>query len=660
MDADGALTMPTTLDACRARYCTNLRALYATDPGLASSIDRLPFSTLPALEPTRDAGFTVQLPSDAGPSVYVHSRYRPLEEAQRLVAARMEKPPETLPTGAAEGNADHSDDGAAVVLFGLGLGYHIVACERTALRPTIVVCEPDLHLIKLALCLFELHDQLDSGRLRFVTTTEKGAIHERLKLISTTLMLGTRYVVLPHAARCRVDEFTRFQALVTDYISFARTQLVTALRNSRITFENIINNLPSYLNEPGIEAFAGRGRGFPAVLIAAGPSLSRQLPLLREIQDRAVLIAVQTVLKPLLQQGIRPHFVASLDYHEISAQFYSDLADVQDCALIAEPKVAWQVPDAYPGRVHMLHARVLDDLLGEQLPRRGALKAGGTVAHLAYYFAEHLACNPIVLVGQDLAFSDGMYYAPGMPVEASWQPESSRYQTVEMRQWERIIRIRPILRKVPDSRDGLVYTDEPMFTYAEQFEADFAQTDTRIINTSASGRTLGGTELLPLESVVEQYCRQPLGADQLRVDFRAPSAPRRTAIAAALEERLDELAEVRSISERMETLLAELEDLFDQPDRFNRLIGDVDELRVRMQAHEALYRVVTSIAQLAEYRRIRADRQLEDNDSAAESTVVARLRLRRDRNFVRDFLEGCAFLEQTIPKAIDRLRGGVV
>ena len=73
-----------------ARYLANLAAMYKRDPALAARIDALPFADLPALEFARDANPTLRVTADDGRPVYVHSRYRPIEEARKFVAAQLE------------------------------------------------------------------------------------------------------------------------------------------------------------------------------------------------------------------------------------------------------------------------------------------------------------------------------------------------------------------------------------------------------------------------------------------------------------------------------------------------------------------------------------------------------------------------------------------
>src|SRR5690606_10154588 len=141
--------------------------------------------------------------------------------------------------------------------------------------------------------------------------------------------------------------------------------------------------------------------GKPAIVVSAGPSLRRNIDALKDprVRERFVIIAVQTVLRPLLAAGIRPHFVTALDYHEISRRFYEGLTAeaVEGITLVVEPKANPAILDAYPGRIRCVGDKVLDQLLGAGLRReRGTLTPGATVAHLAYYLARHMGCDPVV------------------------------------------------------------------------------------------------------------------------------------------------------------------------------------------------------------------------------------------------------------------------
>jgi hypothetical protein len=304
--------------------------------------------------------------------------------------------------------------------------------------------------------------------------------------------------------------------------------------------------------------------------------------------------------------------------------------------------------------VRLLHARFAESLLREAAPQRAALKSGSTVAHLAFYLAQHVGCDPIILLGQDLGFSDGLYYPPGTPIERVWGPELGRFQTVEMKQWERIVRGRPILRTVQDVRGGDMYTDEQLLSYAEQFESDFAACPSRIIHAGETGMRLRGTTVMSLADAATAYCTRPLPADWMPADGPVTDAGALPRAVAALEARRAEVAALRGVAAEMLPLLKELAQRVRDPAAFNRLLLRVDDLRARIRQYERTYNLVVDISQRAELQRHSADRRLGECESETPATAAARLR--RDYDFVAAFLDGCTYLEELLPEALGRLR----
>ena len=651
--------------AYRQRYLANLAGLYAADPELAAQIEAVPFAQLPPLESTRDGNATLRLEADDGKPIYTHSRYRPLEEAAALVASQSRRPTggqqdDAEPENGAEQGAttdDEADDDLANSAFfvnGLGLGYHVAELERRFNDPLLIVAEDDLAVLKAALCVADLAAPLRANRLTLLTTGNKADLHQKLRSAAAHLMLGLRFIDLPHTARRHVAFYRQTRALMRDFIAFCQVQICSLLLHARITCENVAHNLPAYVGQPGVEVLANRAAGYPAILVAAGPSLARNIDQLASLRDRAVIIAVQTVMKTLLARGMPPHFVTTLDFHEISAQFFHGIEDFGQTILVAEPKAAWRVLDNYRGRTHVLHSPFADELLRDAAPPRAPLRAGSTVAHLCFYLAEHLGCDPIILVGQDLSFTEGLYYPPGMQIEQIWQPELGRFQTIEMKQWERIVRSRTGLRIVQDIHGRDTYTDEQLYTYAEQFMSDFSASKSHIIHATEGGMRLAGTEVMSLREAGERYCTRPLPPDLFKLPPAPPADQLKPPAVAALEQRLAELKTIRNIAAETVQLLDKLRDAVERPAEFNRLVARVDELRARMRQNDRTYHLVVQVSQLAELRRIQADRAIRDEDT--ETAASARRRLKRDREYVCALIDGCEYLERMLPRALDRLR----
>jgi hypothetical protein len=625
-----------------AVYLKNIAALWRRDPRLAYEIDDWGEPRGVVVEPARSGAPTAVACDEQGRRVYLHSRHDPEAEAERLVAnVKLE--------------GYH-----CFVVTGLGLGHHLKALhKRTHGEALLVVGEPSLDVIAAAMFSVDLSEVLASERCVFLTRLEKDYVYQRLESHGTTIMLGTQFVSHPPSERIAGAFLQAVRGAMTDYITYARMCLVTVVANSRITCRNVACNLPAYLSTPPIDPLRERFAGFPAVVVSAGPSLARNIDQLVELQDRAVIIAVQTTLKPLLARGIRPHFVTSLDFHEISKNFFDGLSPeaVADVHLVAEPKATWHVIDtyrAYNGMISLLDNAFARQCIGDELAARDGLKAGATVAHLAFYLAEYMGCDPILFVGQDLAYSDNTYYTPGVAIHDTWRPELNRFNTIEMKEWERIVRARNILRKIKGIHGEDLYTDEQLFTYLQQFEKDFAASRARLIDATEGGARKAGTTVMTLADAAKQFCASPIPRDRLeyRRQLKWYDAGRLEHGRAALTRRMDDVRLLRDRSQACVGVLKELVHLTDRPAEFNRKLARVDELRTQIQQQEHTYQMISLMAQQAELRRFRADRRMELD--AVEGVERAKRQLARDIEFAMSIVEGAEALLAVMEEAQQR------
>jgi hypothetical protein len=285
---------------------------------------------------------------------------------------------------------------------------------------------------------------------------------------------------------------------------------------------------------------------------------------------------------------------------------------------------------------------------------KGRLRSGATVAHLAYYLAEHLGCDPIVFVGQDLGFSDGLAYAPGTNIDEVWRPELSRFCTVEMKQWEFIARDRHILRRIPDHEGKPMYTEERLFTYLQQFERDFLRTKTRIIDATEGGAKKRGATSMKLAEAIREFCQDPL-PQRPAADGRPGQAWIRAGkCVASLQARREEARQIELISQDTLPLLEEIRDHVDDQTRVNRAIAQIDTLRARIDAFGATYDLVTQLTQRTELKRFQRDRQI----MAAKLTGLdlQRKQIDRDLENVKAVAEAARQFQGLMDEAIRKLK----
>lgn len=634
----------------------NLAALWAVDPIVAAHAERcvdraerhaaMGATTEPrcVVERARSGEPTLswQAPSlnsgERSRIVQLHSRYEPRSEAERTAAA--------------------PNLAGAMLLFvhGFGLGYHFeAAAARAAADATVFVFEPRGEVLAAALAARDFSEQIAAGRLVVLIDADKALVFARLTPFMACTSAPVPRVKHPPSVSLAPAEHAEFERVTEDFLSYAKTCVGTLVVNGRRTCENVARNLPWYVATPSVSRLAGAHCGEPAIIVSAGPSLRKNMHLLREAAGKCVMIAVQTTLRPLIEMGVRPQYVTSLDYHEICTRFFEHLPPDLDSELIAEPKASSAIFNLYPGPISVLGNDFAESLLARCRPNKARLRAGATVAHLAFYLAEHMGCDPIIFVGQDLGFSDGLCYAPGTSYEDVWRPELGRFCTVETKQWEQIVRDRPILRRVPDHAGRPTYTEERLFTYLQQFERDFAVCPSRVIDATEGGVLKRGATPMSLRESLDRFCTTPVARRPSRhPGLSFDSLP---AAAESLRRRRNEAVTVVEIARETLPLLCEIRDHLADQSRVNRCIARVDRLRQRIDSVADCYELVTQLAQKTELQRYQTDRAIATAAASGHINDAERQRRQviRDIENVGGILEAAGVLTGLVDDAIRRL-----
>lgn len=595
-----------SLDALGDRLDKNLAALGATNAKVARAIAQS--ETRPDLDWTLggDGLISCSMTDTWGRKTALASKKRPGEEAERF-ARRVD-----------------IDNAGVIVVKGFACGHHVRSIlQRGKSSSLIIIYEPDVALMRAVLERQDHSGWLGDPLVAFVTDPDDAAeIGQVLTGSEGLVTLGLKFVEHPPSARRLADSVDRFEAKVASAVRGIRTNVITTLVQSDVTMRNQIMNLDRYVQSQGIDDLAGTCEGRPAIVVSAGPSLRRNIHLLEQpwVRQKFVIIAVQTVLKPLLARGIKPHYVTALDYHEISKRFYEGLTaeDVEGVTLVAEAKGNPAILDAWPGAMRSPKDTCLSKLLGEHDDNRGPIKPGATVAHLAYYLARHLGCDPVVLIGQDLAFTDGQYYASGAAIHDVWAGEINPFCTIETLEWQRIARMRSRLIPARDHLGRGVYTDEQLHTYLLQFERDFAESaqwGQTVIDATEGGVEKQGTRVMPLDEVLEFHKDGP--------DLDLPEAVV-TKNAKAFERAKKTLRKVRGdvwkvaeICRKTKTALEEMASKHDDQTLVNTLIKKVYSYRDEIVKLEPAYTIVQDLNQTGTLKRAKADRKIHLADQSA-------------------------------------------
>ena len=621
-----------------APFLANLAALWTHDPKLAAAIEALDDTPSYRTEPSKSGPPTTAIATENGRTIYLHSKYQPTDEAKRLI--------DPLPL----------HECIAFHVHGFGLGYHVQNLfERASEEAIICVFESDLLLLRTAFELRDFSMLITSGRVMFFWREDKAAMFNRLMPQSAAIAMAFEAVNHSPSLQLAPDFHRQMQIWCEEFTAYAKTNISTLVLNGRRTAENVTRNLPWYIAAPSLSRLKDCFKDKPAVIVSAGPSLRKNKHLLPKVAGKAIIVAVQTTLQPLLEMGVEPHFVTSLDYHDISTRFFERLPKNIRTELVAEPKATNAIFDLHTGPLSILGNDFAESLIAEMKLNKAKLPAGATVAHLAYYVAEYCGCDPIIFIGQDLGFSDGLCYAPGTSYEDVWKPELSRFCTVEMKQWEQIVRDRNILRRTVDHAGRPTYTEERLFTYLQQFERDFAKSKAKIIDATEGGVLKRGAMSMTFAQAIEQFCTEEISLET--PEHRGLNFDHLPEGAASLRNRLDDALKIERIARQTLPLLEEIRDNLDDQGRVNRAIARIDLLRGQMNAMHEAYHLITQLTQKTELKRFQADRKI----SAAKIDGAERQKrqVQRDIDNVQGVIDASMEFQKLMRQVIDSIESQI-
>lgn len=630
---------PASASPSEAILRRNLAAIATHSPEAARAIADAGPCPDASFEIARDGLLTASIRDPWARRTLLASRHAPAHEADRLA--------ETVDL----------DRAAVIVIRGFALGHHarsILARGRSA--ALLVIFEPDTALLRAVLERQDHAGWLADPLVRVVAAqADAAALGRALEGSEGLVALGLTIVDHPASTRRLGPAAEAFATTLAAVVRSIRTNVVTTLAQADTTIRNQLMNLGAYARAEGIAPLRGRCAGRPAIVVSAGPSVRRNLHRLAEhrVRERFVIVAVQTMLRPMLDAGIRPHFVTALDYHEISRRFYEGLAepDVRGITLVAEAKANPAILDAWPGALRCPADGFLDRVLAAHPEARGPIRAGATVAHLAYYLARYLGCDPAILIGQDLGFTDGQYYAAGAAIHSVWGSELGEFCTLETLEWQRIKRMGGRLITAADHLGRPVFTDDQMQTYRHQFERDFAADNNAglsVIDATEGGVTKAGAAIMTLDEAIDRFGQGP------PIHLPSPPAPLdRKAERDALARLREVRADVWKIAEHSRNAKALIDRMRDHPGdtpRVNALIREAHEVRDRVRALEPAWGLVHAINQRGTLRRARADRaiHLAADDPHAEQLA----RMGRDADNVETLAEAADELGELMDAAV--------
>lgn len=457
-------------------YNKNIDALNKHSTRLVKRLDGVECGQNVFCEKTAKGIWTAYVRTPAGANVPLHSRIDPKAEAKRW--AESIKP----------------EKNHVYIVLGAGMGYHIDALlakiKRSKASCKVLVIEKDIELFKALLLHRDMRRHFRGREVLFSVADDRYEMIDKMRALLSILPDPQLFVLELHQeTTLDMDYYEEVSKLVRDEYQWTVTNIGTIVCLSSMWQYNTLKCLPYVLENPGVNALKDVFKGRPAVIVAPGPSLQKNIHLLPQLQDKALIIACGTAVKALYKHGIRPDISVIVDgSHKTYGQFAD--SDNGDLYLVANAA-------AYPDCLGLFKDRVFlfsnnNPIMNwiERFSEKGygTLVAGGTVSVSATDLAIKAGCGPIAFVGLDLSILD----------------DGTEYAKDTYKENQKAVLASGRMRRIPGNYQETVLANEGFIGYRKALENLLrGHSSVRFINATAGGAKIDKTELIPLEKALE-------------------------------------------------------------------------------------------------------------------------------------------------------------
>ncbi len=421
-----------------------------------------------------------------GKEFRLNSTYQPEKEAERFAIQYKEL-----------------EKGSIIIVFGYANGIFPaalnVACKESA---NIIYYEPSAEIMRESILQKEeeLFEQVETIQyvLPFNDISQKNVFSleqfpELLDcLINVTNYKKVQIISLPKYRELFPDEYEAFYKTVQYHVQKIQMNIATAKGMGYSAVVNNIRNLSHLEDGYCSDSFVGMfPKTMPAIIVSAGPSLEKNVTVLKKAKDHALIICVDSAAKYLMEHEIQPDILVSVDPQKPLNLFEDDRLD--GIPIIASTDSNYKIFEKIP-KSGIIFASTENEYVQDLYRQAGhdihRLKSGGSVATFAFSLCIQWGFQTIILIGQDLALADMQRYAGG---------DRQKQEGIE-------------LIEVPDIYGNPTYTVRDYYYYLKWFEEEIVlHSDVRVIDATEGGAKISGTEIKTLQNAVDECCAESVG-----------------------------------------------------------------------------------------------------------------------------------------------------
>ncbi|ELL0695628.1 motility associated factor glycosyltransferase family protein, partial [Campylobacter jejuni] len=297
--------------------------------------------------------------------------------------------------------------------YGFGNGILFKALLQNKNHQHIVVFEKDIEIIWVIFHILDFSSELQSARLMILNTSSLDIEFFSNFCSSKPFFQFSRIYFL--------ELMSHYYERFHEDILGLNKKLAENFKNSIVSYgndpldalqgiEQFVYNLPQMITHPSYKELLSKRKGISdtAIIVSTGPSLTKQLPLLKKYASKATIFCADSSYPILAKHNIKPDYVLSLERIPLTSEFFNndfgefDKDIVFVCAGVVHPKTI----EYLKNKTFIITQKILAFPYYINLKNFCYAAIGFSVAHMAYEFATHLNYKNIIFIGQDLAYAE--------------------------------------------------------------------------------------------------------------------------------------------------------------------------------------------------------------------------------------------------------------
>lgn len=421
----------------------------------------------------RDGNHALVVEKD-GETFRLNSAYRPLAEAEKWA-----------------NQYEFQNLDVNIFMFGFGNGIFVRELLRRAQTDArVYLWEPNVSIFRKVMEEEDLEGILKDERLHLYLGKDG------LKELKESMEYSVGWHNMSSQIRCCHVCYDRLHE--EEYLEFLKAikysdSMVQVKRDTNAYFAhravvNVIDNLRYIRKSNFVTELIGRvPEDIPAIVVAAGPSLEKNIDLLQRAQGRAFIIATDTAVRNLEPKGLPYDCVVTIDPGKI-AWYMTDYPGCQNKPLFCNSESQREIMKFHMGRkiwaAGSVYVDSLYNYLGLRFPESST---GGSVATAAAQLAFHLNLKNIILIGQDLAYTGEHTHAGGYD--------------------NHVLNEEKFIEMVDGIDGGQVKTRGDWIVFRDWFE-DFIRLheEINLVDATEGGALIHGSNIMTLEEAIDTYC----------------------------------------------------------------------------------------------------------------------------------------------------------